>query len=164
MRNLSYREMKYFQTLVVYVVVIKSSCDPGCWLLSHSYPLQCCCLTTTPRDSHVSPQWSQISANTGVLCGVWRPGPWGCNGLFRPLDLRVTPVGIIRGSSSSRVWSSDPLVTSPASKIVFPILLIICRFGLERNLFLPKLFIDRSYIISRLYMYNEENEQSGVFN
>ena len=57
-------------------------------------------------------QWSQISANTGVLCGVQRPGPWGCNGLFRPSDLRVPPVGIIRGSSSSRGWSSDPLVIS----------------------------------------------------
>ena len=112
MRNLSYREMKYFQTLVVCVVVIKSSCDPGCWLLSHSYPLQCCSLTTTPCDSHVSPP--VVSDLSQHWSSLWCAETWpqGCNGLFRPLDLRVTPVGIIRGSFSSRGWGSDPLVTS----------------------------------------------------
>ncbi|KAB0337468.1 hypothetical protein FD754_025174, partial [Muntiacus muntjak] len=59
------RELKYFQTLVVYLVVIKSSCDPG------------------------------------------------------PSDLRVTPVGVIRGPSSSRGWGSDPPVTSLCLKLRF---------------------------------------------
>lgn len=118
MRYLSYREMKYFQGTSYILVVIKSSCDPGCWLWATLILHNVAPLNITPCDSHIPASLVSDICKT-VSCGMRRAGPWGWSGYFRPSNLLVTPTGTIEDlATEGGVEGSDSLVTSSRTETV----------------------------------------------